>query len=145
MKPLSIFSTQKSTSSQILCCALERSINIQNPTKLGRKGLKGSQLTKAIETMTVARVMGSPRQACNRRWGPARVPNLRVCKHLHSSGWHMQGVKDELTSCRGTVWSAWQKPPVSREGGRAGLPRKGEWPPRGTGTTVLTSPGSAPK
>ena len=33
---------QKSMSSQILCCALEESFNIQNPTKLGRKGLKGS-------------------------------------------------------------------------------------------------------
>ena len=29
-------------------------------------------------------------------------PNLRVCKHL-SAGWHTQGEKDELTSCRGTV------------------------------------------
>ena len=36
-KPLSIFNAQKSTSSQILCCALERSINIRNPTKLGKK------------------------------------------------------------------------------------------------------------
>ena len=41
MKPLSIFSTQRSMPSQILCCAFERSINIRNPTKLGRKGLKG--------------------------------------------------------------------------------------------------------
>ena len=41
MKPLSIFSAQKSTSSQILCCALERSINIRNPTKLGRKRIEG--------------------------------------------------------------------------------------------------------
>ena len=31
-------------------------------------------------------------------------------------------------------------PPVSREGGGAGLPKKGKWPPRGTGTTVLTYP-----
>ena len=60
-------------------------------------------------------------------------------------GWHMQGRKDELTSCRGTVQSAWQKPPVSREGGRAGLPARGKWPPRGTGTTVLTYPRSAPR
>ena len=36
----------------------------------------------------------------------------------------MQGGKDELTSCRGTVWSAWQKPPVRRKGGRAGLPAR---------------------
>ena len=35
--------------------------------------------------------------------GLARVPNLRVCKHLYASGWHTQGEKDELTSCRGTV------------------------------------------
>ena len=60
-------------------------------------------------------------------------------------GWHTQGVKDELTSCRGTVQWAWQKPPVSREGGRAGLLQKGKRPPRGTGTTVLTYPGSAPR
>ena len=58
MKPLSIFNAQESTSSQILCCALERSINIRNPTKLGRKGLKGSQLIKATEIMTVS--MESP-------------------------------------------------------------------------------------
>ena len=68
--------------------------------------------------------------------GLARVPNLRVCKHV--SVWHMQEVKDELTSCRGTVQSAWQKPSVSRKGGRAGLPKKGKWPPRDTGMTVLT-------
>ena len=68
-------------------------------------------------------------------WGPqgrrptgggelARVPNLRVCKHLYASRWHTQGGKDELTSCRGTVQSAWQKPPVRRKGGRAGLPAR---------------------
>ena len=51
-KPLSIFNAQKSTSSQILFCALERSINIRNPTKLGRKGLNGSSMRKATETVT---------------------------------------------------------------------------------------------
>ena len=56
--------------------------------------------------------------------GLARVPNQRVCEHLCVMGWHTQGEKDELTSCRGTVLSAWQKPPVSREGGRAGLPAR---------------------
>ena len=36
--------------------------------------------------------------------GLARVPNLRVCEHPFCHwGWHMQGEKDELTSCRGTV------------------------------------------
>ena len=76
--------------------------------------------------------------------GLARVPNLRVCKHPDWRVAHA-GVKDELTSCRGTVQSVWQKPPVKRKGGRSGLPRKGKWPPRGTGTTVLTYPGSAPR
>ena len=41
--------------------------------------------------------------------GLARVPNLRVYDHLSDLGWHTQGVKDELTSCRGSVQSAWQK------------------------------------
>ena len=31
-------------------------------------------------------------------------------------------------------------PPVSREGGRTGLSKKGKWSPRGTRTTVLTYP-----
>ena len=53
---------------------------------------------------------------------------------------HTLGRKDELTPCRGTDKSAWQKPPVRREGGRVGLPKKGKWPSRGTGTTVLTYP-----
>ena len=35
--------------------------------------------------------------------GLARVPNLRVCKHLYASRCHTQEGKDELTSCRGTV------------------------------------------
>ena len=47
MKKSSIFST----SFQILYCALGRSIRIRNLTKLGRKGLKGSQLLKATEIM----------------------------------------------------------------------------------------------
>ena len=38
-----------------------------------------------------------------------------------------------------------KKPPVRRKGGRAGLPKKGKWPPYGTGTTVLTYPRSAPR
>ena len=38
MKESSIFNARKSTSFQILYCVLERSINIQMPTKLGRTG-----------------------------------------------------------------------------------------------------------
>ena len=36
-------------------------------------------------------------------------------------------------------------PPVSRKGGRAGLPKRGKWPPRGTGMTILTYPRSTPR
>ena len=35
--------------------------------------------------------------------GLARVPNLRVCRHLWSMGGTRRGRKDEITSCRGTV------------------------------------------
>ena len=45
-----VINAQKSMSSQFLCCALDGSINIRNPTNRGRKGLKGSQPTKATET-----------------------------------------------------------------------------------------------
>ena len=53
--------------------------------------------------------------------GPVRVRNLRVCKHLCIGGGTSRREQGELTSCRGTVQSAWQKTPVRRKGGRAGL------------------------
>ena len=37
-KPLSIFNARKFTSSQIMCCVLDGSINIQCPTNLGKQG-----------------------------------------------------------------------------------------------------------
>ena len=77
--------------------------------------------------------------------GLVRVPNLRVCKHLFPEGWHTQGGKDELTSCRGTVWSAWQKPPVRRKGGRAGLPARVSGRHVVRGRQSLTYPRSAPR
>ena len=76
--------------------------------------------------------------------GLTRVPNLRVCKHLVVSGVPHAGEKDELTSCRGTVWSAWQTTTSETQRMKSRAARKGEWPPHGTGTTVLTYPGSAP-
>ena len=76
--------------------------------------------------------------------GSARVPNLRVCEHPPFQGWHTQGVKGESTSCRGTVWSAWQKPPVNRTRRMYRAARKGKWSPRGTVMTVLTYPGVRP-
>ena len=55
------------------------------------------------------------------------------CKHLYALRWHTQGRKDELTSCRGYRLVGVAIPPVSRERGRTGLPKKGKWSPRGTG------------
>ena len=72
---------------------------------------------------------------------PARVPNLRVCKHPFTSGVAHAGGEGRINIRQVGVAIL----PVSREGGRAGLPKKGKWPPRGTGTTVLTFPGSAPR
>ena len=78
-----------------------------------------SRLSVTPEKFTgrMAREMGLQGRSVTGGGGLARVPNLRVCKHLPVR-------KDELTSCRGTVWSAWQKPPVRRKGGRAGLPAR---------------------
>ena len=77
---------------------------------------------------------GSPRQVKNRRRRTREGPELACvqtpfCDRVAHAGRR----KDEFTSCGGTVQSAWQKPPVRRKGGRAELPQKGKWPPRGTG------------
>ena len=48
--------------------------------------------------------------------GIARVPNLPVRKQLDEGGRKGR----EYTSCRGTVQSAWQVPPVRRKKGRRG-------------------------
>ena len=73
---------------------------------------------------SLARRMGSPRLGLNRRRRAreGREPACVQTPLVH--GWHTQGWKDELTSCRGTVLSAWQKPPVRRKGGSAGLPAR---------------------
>ena len=83
-----------------------------------KSGGQGDGVPKACQKQAAADSQGS--RTC-------------VCANTSPLGWHMQGRKDKLTSCRGTVQSAWQKPPVRRKGGRAGLPKKGKWPPRGTG------------
>ena len=50
-------------------------------------------------------------RACPKKGGGgrARVPNLRVCEHPVWEVAHA-GEQGELTSCRGTVQSAWQSP-----------------------------------
>ena len=73
----------------------------------------------------VARGDGVPQAGHEQTAADSRGSRTCVCANtLCRSGWHIQREKDELTSCRGTVQSAWQIPPVSREGGRAGLPAR---------------------
>ena len=82
-----------------------------------------------------------------RRWGPqgvsptggdglAKVPNQRVCKHPFLAEWHMQGREGWINIL------PWYRLVGDAKGGRAELPQKGKWPPRGT---ILTYPGSAPR
>ena len=60
------------------------------------------------QSTSVARRMGSPRHAKNRRRRTREGPEPACVQNTFLPG-HMQGEgKDELTSCRGTVQSAWQ-------------------------------------
>ena len=57
--------------------------------------------------------------------------------------WHTQGREGWINILPWYRLVGVAIPPVRRKGGRARLPKKGKWPPRGTGTTVLTYPRSA--
>ena len=78
----------------------------------------------------------APKAGLEQAAADTRRSRTCVCANASGPRVALQGEKDDLTSCRGTVQSAWQKPPVRRKGGRAGLPKRCKWPPRGTGTTV---------
>ena len=82
--------------------------------------------------LTDGQVMGPQGKSVTGGGGLARVPNLHVCKHPWWPGGTRREGKGELTSCRGTVQSAWQGPPVSRTRRKSRAARKGKWPPRGT-------------
>ena len=78
--------------------------------------------------------------------GLARVTSLRVCKHpLYLGVAHAGRRKGELTSCRGTVLSAWQKPLVRRTE-ETGLPARvsGRHVVRGTDRPYLSLPNIQP-
>ena len=51
---------------------------------------------------------GVPKACHQQAAADSRGSRTCVCANTSSAGWHMQGEKDELTSCRGTVQSAWQ-------------------------------------
>ena len=89
----------------------------------------------------MAREMGSPRQVFNRRRRTLEGPEPACVQTPLTSGWHTQGVKDELTNIL-----PWYRlvgvaiPPVRRKGGRTRLPKKGEWSLCGMGTIVVIYP-----
>ena len=56
--------------------------------------------------------------------GLAVVPNLRVCKTPLHRGGTRKGEKGDLTSCRCTAQSAWQKTFGWKHGGRTRLPAR---------------------
>ena len=60
--------------------------------------LRGRQIAHLIP-----REMGSPRQVRNRRRRTREGHELACVQTLCDLVWHTQGLKDELTSCRGTV------------------------------------------
>ena len=91
----------------------------------------------------MARVKGSPRQAINRRRRTREGPEL-ACVQTPSFEGGAAGEEEWFNILPWYRLVGVAIPPVSREGGRAGLPKKGKRPPRGTGT-VLTYPGSAPR
>ena len=72
-------------------------------------------------TMKAARGQGPQGMRATGGGGLTRVPNS-VCANTFCERVAHAGRKGEITSCRGTVQSAWQKHPVRRKGGRAGLP-----------------------
>ena len=83
-------------------------------------------------------------------WGPqgrpgtgGGLPNLRVCKHLFSGGGTCSGEgRINVLPWYRPVGVA--KTSSEPQGGKSRAARKGELSPRGTRTTVLTYPGSAP-
>ena len=95
---------------------------------------------------SLARGMGFPRRGLNRRRRTREGPEPACVRTpFHFGSGTLKGVKDEFT-CRGTVQLVWQKPPVSRKGGRTGLPARvsGRHVVRGTDRHHLSLPNSQP-
>ena len=128
----------------------------QDPTSIGKPVAVFSSQNR-LKKETAASLKGTlPNpEAWPGRWGRqglcstgggglARVPNLRVCKTPLHGGGTRKGEKGELTSCRGTAQSAWQKILQLEARRKNQAARKGKRSPRGTGMTVLTNPGMRP-
>ena len=97
-------------------------INIRNPTKLGRKGLNGSSLTKATETMTES--TESRRNSSGTSYQDSQRCSSAVKSQIHWADWekHQKLSQEEFSLCRcsmtfpvtvkATKMNAWQMPKV---------------------------------
>ena len=76
MKKLSTFKARRSTSSRILYCVLGGSINIRNPTKLGKKGLNGQSTDQSYRDYDG--INGEPTEL---EWNifPALTTSVQLC------------------------------------------------------------------
>ena len=94
----------------------------------------------------MARGMGSPRYVRNRR-RRAREGLEPACVRAPFCHWrwHTQGGKDELTPTPWYHLVGVAKTSSETQRRKSGAARKGKWPPRGTGTTVLTYRRIAPR
>ena len=77
-----------------------------------------------IRNKVVARVTGSPWHATNRRRRTRKGPEPACVQTLMFRGGTRRGEKDELTSCRGTVQSAWQYLQWVAKEGELGCPKR---------------------
>ena len=77
----------------------------------------------------------TPRHVQNRPRRTRKGPKPACVQTPLDSGWHTHGKKGELTSCRGAVKPAWEKPPVRRKEEEPGYPQ-GQVAASGTGMTV---------
>ena len=95
--------------------------------------------------LKMAREMESPRHVFNRRRRTREGPEPKCVRAPLDRRWHTQGRRANqrpavVPSCRRGKYLQ-----VSRTRREYRAARKGKWSPRGTGTTVLTYPGSAPR
>ena len=90
------------------------------------KWYPASKASLEFLTILVARVMGSPRRAINRRRPACEGPEPACVQTPFDQGWHSQGEKGELTSCCGAVLSAWQSSSslTHHHGKKTGLPAR---------------------
>ena len=77
-------------------------------TEIGNDGGQGDGFHKACRQQAAADPRGS--RTC-------------VCANTFSIGWHTQGWRAEKRPCRGTVLSAWLKPPDRRKEEEPGCPQ----------------------